>query len=83
MVQRCYVVPMARCPYCMAPVSKFDEICRTCGRIMTGTAGSSREPQDNLTHGKHSGGAISGQAPQMMRNPRRMQSRRRQKKQIG
>ena len=71
---------MARCPYCMAPVSKFDEICRTCGRIMTGTAGSSQRATGQFNTGAYSGGAISGQAPQMMRNPRRMQSRRRQKK---
>ena len=42
MGQHCYVASMARCPYCMSPVSKFDEICRTCGRIITGSAGSSQ-----------------------------------------
>ena len=83
MVQRCYVVPMARCPYCMSPVSKFDEICRTCGRIITGSAGSSQRASGQFNTGSYSGGAISGQAPQMMRAPRRMQTRRRKKSKLG
>ena len=83
MVQRCYVVPMARCPYCMSPVSKFDEICRTCGRIITGSAGSAQRVSGQFNTGSYSGGAISGQAPQMMRAPRRMQTRRRKKSKLG
>jgi len=80
MVQHCYVVSMARCPFCMSPVSKFDEICRTCGRIITGSAGSAQRVTGQFNTGAYSGGATSGQAPQMMRPPRRMQHRRRKKK---
>ena len=83
MEQHCYVVSMARCPYCMSPVSKFDEICRTCGRIITGSAGSSQRATGQFNTGAHSGGATSGAAPQMMNAPRRMQSRRRKKGKLG
>ena len=83
MVQHCYVASMARCPYCMSPVSKFDEICRTCGRIITGSAGSSQRVSGQFNTGAYSGGATVGSAPQMMRPPRRMKSRRRKKSKLG
>ena len=83
MEQHCYVASMARCPYCMSPVSKFDEICRTCGRIITGSAGSSQRATGQFNTGAYSGGATSGSAPQMMRAPRRMKGRRRKKGKLG
>ena len=83
MEQRCYVVSMPRCPYCMSPVSKFDEICRTCGRIITGSAGSSQRATGQFNTGSFAGGATMGSAPQMMKPPRRMQSRRRKKSKLG
>jgi len=67
----------------MSPVSKFDEICRTCGRIITGSAGSSQRATGQFNTGAHSGGATSGAAPQMMNAPRRIQSKRRKKGKLG
>ncbi|MED5271838.1 MAG: hypothetical protein VX613_03005, partial [Candidatus Thermoplasmatota archaeon] len=67
----------------MSPVSKFDEICRTCGRIITGSAGSSQRVSGQFNTGAYSGGATIGSAPQMMRPPRRMNTRRRKKSKLG
>ncbi|RAH13583.1 MAG: hypothetical protein CMB56_007035 [Methanobacteriota archaeon] len=83
MMLHCYVVSMARCPFCMAPVSKFDEICRTCGRIITGSAGSEYRTSGQFNTGSYSGGASMGRAPQMMKPPRRIQHRRRKKGKLG
>lgn len=81
MVQHRHTHLMARCPYCMSPVSHFDEICRTCGRIITGSAGADQRANQQFDRAAHMGGAQFGMAPQMSQPARpRMASRRRKKR---